>query len=44
MSQVILVGHGSLAVEMKKSAEMIFGELDYFHTVEHHIMPVVQLL
>jgi PTS system sorbose-specific IIA component len=34
MSQVILVGHGSLAVEMKKSAEMIFGELDYFHTVE----------
>ena len=34
MSSVILVAHGKLAHEMKNSAEMIFGELSDFQTVE----------
>ncbi|MGT2925512.1 PTS sugar transporter subunit IIA [Streptococcus caviae] len=34
MNQVILVAHGRLATEMKKSAEMLFGELTNFHTIE----------
>lgn len=34
MSSVVLVAHGKLANEMKNSAEMIFGELSDFQTVE----------
>lgn len=34
MNKVILVAHGKLAQEMKNSAEMIFGELKDFQTVE----------
>lgn len=34
MNKVILVAHGKLAHEMKNSAEMIFGELKDFQTVE----------
>lgn len=30
MFDVILIGHGKLAIEMKNSAEMIFGKLDSF--------------
>ncbi|CAM4102078.1 PTS mannose/fructose/sorbose family IIA subunit [Streptococcus penaeicida] len=33
MNQVILIAHGDLAVEMKKSAEMLFGKLDNFHPI-----------
>lgn len=33
MSQVILVAHGYLGVEMKKSAEMICGQLDNFKAI-----------
>ncbi|MEO1768683.1 MULTISPECIES: PTS sugar transporter subunit IIA [Enterococcus] len=34
MNKVILVAHGQLAHEMKRSAEMIFGELSDFQSVE----------
>ncbi|MDH6364910.1 mannose/fructose/sorbose-specific phosphotransferase system IIA component [Enterococcus sp. PF1-24] len=34
MKQVILVAHGKLALEMKNSVEMIFGELPKFSAVE----------
>ncbi|WP_312095910.1 mannose/fructose/sorbose PTS transporter subunit IIA [Niallia sp.] len=34
MSRVILVGHGKLALEMKNSAEMIFGKMDKFSAIE----------
>ncbi|MGX7196805.1 PTS sugar transporter subunit IIA [Enterococcus olivae] len=34
MTDVLLVAHGKLAQEMKNSAEMIFGELPEFYTVE----------
>ncbi|MBL1226231.1 PTS sugar transporter subunit IIA [Enterococcus sp. BWR-S5] len=33
MAQIILVAHGFLAVEMKNSLEMIFGENDRFHPI-----------
>lgn len=34
MNKVILVAHGKLAHEMKNSAEMIFGELPDFESIE----------
>lgn len=34
MIQVILIAHGKLAIEMKNSAEMIFGELPDFTSLE----------
>ncbi|MBO1304779.1 PTS mannose/fructose/sorbose family IIA subunit [Enterococcus sp. 669A] len=34
MNKVILVAHGKLAHEMKNSAEMIFGELPDFQSIE----------
>ncbi|HAR1380487.1 TPA: PTS sugar transporter subunit IIA [Enterococcus faecium] len=34
MNKVILVAHGKLAHEMKNSAEMIFGSLPNFETIE----------
>lgn len=34
MKQIILVAHGKLALEMKNSAEMIFGTLPDFAAVE----------
>ncbi|OJG76314.1 PTS system, mannose/fructose/sorbose family, IIA component [Enterococcus pallens] len=34
MNKVILVAHGQLAHEMKRSAEMIFGQLPDFQSVE----------
>lgn len=34
MKQIILVAHGKLAIEMKNSAEMIFGALPHFSAVE----------
>ena len=34
MNKVILVAHGKLAHEMKKSAEMIFGTLPDFESIE----------
>ncbi|AXQ77639.1 PTS sugar transporter subunit IIA [Streptococcus chenjunshii] len=34
MNQVILIAHGHLAAEMKASAEMLFGELPQFHTID----------
>lgn len=34
MNKVILVAHGKLAHEMKNSAEMIFGGLPNFESVE----------
>lgn len=34
MNQVILVAHGHLATEMKKSAEMLFGSLTNFHPID----------
>lgn len=34
MTSVLLVAHGKLAIEMKNSAEMIFGELAEFYDVE----------
>lgn len=36
MSQVILVAHGRLGKEMKQSAEMIFGELRQFHSIDFY--------
>ncbi|MFV0394375.1 MAG: hypothetical protein ACK5LC_08260, partial [Coprobacillaceae bacterium] len=33
MNQVILVAHGKLALEMKNSAEMIFGQLSDFKSI-----------
>lgn len=34
MKQVILIAHGKLGLEMKNSAEMIFGKLENFSAVE----------
>lgn len=34
MVETILVAHGKLAHEMKNSAEMIFGKLPNFHSIE----------
>lgn len=34
MTKVLLVAHGKLALEMKNSAEMIFGELPKFSAIE----------
>lgn len=34
MTKVLLVAHGKLAIEMKNSVEMIFGELPQFSAVE----------
>ncbi|MEI5988836.1 PTS sugar transporter subunit IIA [Enterococcus crotali] len=34
MTKVLLVAHGKLAIEMKNSAEMIFGELSQFSAIE----------
>ncbi|MBM7688181.1 PTS mannose/fructose/sorbose family IIA subunit [Enterococcus ureilyticus] len=34
MTKVVLVAHGKLALEMKNSAEMIFGELSHFSAIE----------
>lgn len=34
MNHVVLIGHGRLAHEMKNSAEMIFGELSNFTSIE----------
>lgn len=52
MSQIILVAHGNLAVEMKKSAEMIYGVIQNmqpisftvdqgFDSIREHIKQVV---
>lgn len=34
MNKLILVSHGHFCTELKKSAEMVFGPLDYIYTVE----------
>lgn len=34
MTEVLLVAHGKLAQEMKNSAEMIFGKLPEFYTID----------
>ncbi|MBS7576888.1 MULTISPECIES: PTS sugar transporter subunit IIA [unclassified Enterococcus] len=36
MNQVILVAHGQLGKEMKQSAEMIFGKLEQFHSIDFY--------
>lgn len=34
MNHIILIAHGRLALEMKNSAQMLFGELPNFHAIE----------
>lgn len=34
MNNIILIAHGRLAIEMKNSAQMLFGELPSLHAIE----------